>query len=92
MAIFIFNFLAIIFHSCLAFIRDLAYHFIREDPRLHACIVCASISCPDVRTTAYNPSTIDDQMTDQMKNFLQNNKKGQHYLRRSDVIIGMVIV
>lgn len=56
-------------------------YFVREDTRLHACIVCASISCPDVRTTAYDPATIDDQMTDQMEKFLQNNKKGQHFGR-----------
>ena len=53
--------------------------FGREDPRLHACIVCASISCPDLRTTAFDIATIDNQMTDQMKKFLLNNKKGQHF-------------
>lgn len=58
----------------------------KEDPRVHACIVCASISCPDVRTTAYHPSTIDDQMGDQIKRFLQNDKKGQHYGGKVDLV------
>lgn len=48
----------------------------REDPRLHACIVCASISCPNVRREAYTVDKIDQQMTDQMTSFLANPKKG----------------
>ncbi|XP_065177862.1 uncharacterized protein LOC135808575 [Sycon ciliatum] len=48
----------------------------KEDPRLHACIVCASISCPDVRTEAFQVDKLDQQMTDQMTKFLSNPKKG----------------
>ena len=56
------------------------YHVVplisREDSRLHACIVCASISCPNVRMEAFRPTTIDQQMDAQFQNFLANNKKG----------------
>jgi hypothetical protein len=47
-----------------------------EDSRLHSCIVCASISCPNVRTEAFRPEKIDEQMSDQMRDMLSNNKKG----------------
>jgi len=47
-----------------------------EDARLHACIVCASVSCPNVRVGAFHPESIDAEMTDQMRNMLSNNVKG----------------
>lgn len=47
-----------------------------EDARLHACIVCASISCPDVRIGAFTPNGIDAQMDDAVAGFLANPGKG----------------
>jgi len=47
-----------------------------EDARLHACIVCASISCPNVRVGAFHPESIDAEMTDQMRDMLSNKVKG----------------
>lgn len=46
------------------------------DPLLHACIVCASVSCPDVATTAYKPESLDEDMAANMRLFLANDKKG----------------
>merc|ERR1712032_1136717 len=47
-----------------------------EDPRLHACIVCASISCPNVPMEAFRANLVERQMSDQMKDMLSNEKKG----------------
>jgi Protein of unknown function, DUF547 len=47
-----------------------------EDPRIHSAIVCASISCPDVRQEVYMPHTLDAQLSDQMRRFLNNTGKG----------------
>ena len=47
-----------------------------EDSRLHASIVCASISCPNVRMEAFRPERIAEQMDDQVHDFLSNTKKG----------------
>ena len=47
-----------------------------EDSRLHSCIVCAFISCPNVRAQAFRPDSVDDQMTAQMKDMLSNPLKG----------------
>jgi len=49
-----------------------------EDSRLHACIVCASISCPNLRSEAFRANKIDDQMSDQVRDMLINDKKGFH--------------
>mmetsp|Transcript_15415 Transcript_15415/g.24414 ORF Transcript_15415/g.24414 Transcript_15415/m.24414 type:complete len:327 (+) Transcript_15415:78-1058(+) len=47
------------------------------EPRLHACIVCASVSCPDLRGEAFRGDfSLDTQMTDQMRLWLANPKKG----------------
>lgn len=46
------------------------------DPLLHSCIVCASVSCPDVALRVFKPETLKDDMEASMKNFLANTKKG----------------
>jgi len=48
----------------------------KEDPRLHASIVCASVSCPNVRKGAFTVDDIEAQLTDNFNNFLGNTKKG----------------
>jgi len=47
-----------------------------EDARLHACIVCASISCPNVRNEAFRANKVDEQMDDQVRDMISNGKKG----------------
>ena len=46
------------------------------DPRIHFAIVCASVSCPDLRAEAYTADEIDEQLNDQAALFLQNAVKG----------------
>ena len=46
------------------------------DPRIHAAIVCASVSCPDLRKEAYTKERLDAQLDDQLRRFLANNGKG----------------
>ena len=43
---------------------------------MHASIVCASISCPDLRNEAFEPHKINAQMTDQFTQWMKNDKKG----------------
>mgnify|MGYP000117599823 CR=1 FL=1 len=61
-------------------------HF-TEDPRVHACIVCASISCPPTRTEAYSADKIDEQLTDQMQTFLSNPAKGSSLNRQTSSLV-----
>ncbi len=46
------------------------------DPRIHMAIVCASVSCPDLRTEAYAANTLNEQLDDQTNRFLSNPAKG----------------
>jgi hypothetical protein len=46
------------------------------EPRIHFAIVCASLSCPDLRPEAYVPERLDAQLDDQVKGFLANPAKG----------------
>lgn len=46
------------------------------DPRIHAAIVCASVSCPDLMQEAYDAQKLDKQLDGQWKMFLANRGKG----------------
>jgi len=43
---------------------------------LHTAIVCASISCPNLRNEAYTPQNLQAQLEDNAREFLTNRKKG----------------
>ena len=47
-----------------------------DEPRIHVAIVCASISCPDLRKEVYTAKDLDAQLDDQVKRFLENRGKG----------------
>ena len=46
------------------------------EPRIHFSIVCASISCPDLRPEAFTANRLNDQLNDQVSQFLKNAGKG----------------
>ncbi|MDH3326525.1 MAG: DUF547 domain-containing protein, partial [Gammaproteobacteria bacterium] len=46
------------------------------EPRIHMSIVCASVSCPDLRNEAYTADRLNEQLDEQSKLFLANTKKG----------------
>jgi hypothetical protein len=46
------------------------------EPRIHFAIVCASVSCPDLRNTPYNASKLNVQLDEQVQKFLDNTGKG----------------
>jgi Protein of unknown function, DUF547 len=50
------------------------------EPRIHLAIVCASVSCPDLRMEAYRSDRLEAQLDAQCTDFLNNPGKG---LRRS---------
>ena len=54
-----------------------------EDARLHACIVCASNSCPNVRREAFRAERLDEQMRDSFANFVSNAAKGLRIVDRA---------
>ena len=46
------------------------------EPRIHMAIVCASVSCPDLREEPYRAATLAAQLDDQARTFLANPGKG----------------
>ncbi|MFA5924677.1 MAG: DUF547 domain-containing protein [Methylococcaceae bacterium] len=46
------------------------------EPRIHFAIVCASVSCPDLRNTPYTASKLNAQLNEQVQKFLTNADKG----------------
>jgi hypothetical protein len=49
------------------------------EPRIHFAVVCASLSCPDIRSEAYFPAKLEKQLEDQTRIFLANPSKGMRF-------------
>lgn len=47
-----------------------------NEPRIHFAIVCASVSCPDLRMEPYRAAELDAQLDEQVGAFLRNPGKG----------------
>ncbi len=47
-----------------------------SDPRIHAAIVCASLSCPPLRREAYVEARVDTQLSEQIRDFVRDPRKG----------------
>ncbi len=46
------------------------------EPRIHAAIVCASLSCPPLARTPFRPATLDQDLSTAMRTWLSNPEKG----------------
>jgi len=46
------------------------------EPRIHFAIVCASVSCPDLRAQAFESELLSEQLDEQVSGFLRNAQKG----------------
>jgi len=59
-------------------LSEIEHEILRKmgEPRIHVAIVCASISCPDLRKEVYTAENLDAQLDDQVKRFLENRGKG----------------
>jgi len=47
------------------------------EPRIHFAIVCASVSCPSLRSEAYRAADLDRQLDDQARRFLADRTKNR---------------
>jgi hypothetical protein len=58
---------------------DIEHGILRKEfrqPRVHFAIVCASVSCPDLRTEPYVAERLNAQLDDAARTFLANPAKG----------------
>lgn len=46
-----------------------------KEPRIHFALVCASIGCPLLRSQAYQPDQIQDQLNEDVRRFINNPDK-----------------
>jgi hypothetical protein len=46
-----------------------------DEPRIHMALVCAALSCPILRNEPYVAQRLDEQLNDQARMFLANEKK-----------------
>lgn len=59
-------------------LNDIEHRILRQEfnePRIHFAIVCASKSCPSLRSEAYLPGTIDEQLEEQTVAFINDASK-----------------
>ena len=56
------------------------------DARIHFAIVCASVSCPDLRPESYSADKLDAQLDEQTRKFLQNEVKSLALDRDKQVV------
>lgn len=47
-----------------------------DEPRVHFAVVCASLSCPDLRAEPFEGHRLDAQLDEQARSFLANRTKG----------------
>jgi hypothetical protein len=48
-----------------------------HDPRIHAALNCASVSCPKLRNRAYTPQGLDGQLDKAARDFINDPSKNQ---------------
>ncbi len=59
-----------------------------DDPRIHFAIVCASLSCPNLRPEAYTGEKLEAQLTHQTKRFLADTNKNK--ITKTDIKISKI--
>jgi hypothetical protein len=59
------------------------------EPRIHLAIVCASVSCPDLRNEPYTATALNKQLDEQVKAFLRNDKKGL-YIAEDEIVVSKI--
>lgn len=56
---------------------DIEHKILRKDfnePRIHAALVCAAISCPPLRREPYTGTKLNEQLEDQMRQWLASDR------------------
>lgn len=76
-------------------LADIEHQVVRRrwrTPLVHACLVCASTSCPDLRGEAFEAGTLQRQMEDSMRMWLQNNMKGSKRLDEDELVLSRIFL
>jgi hypothetical protein len=74
-------------------LNDIEHKIVRKhfaEPRVHAALVCAAMSCPPLRAEAYRDEKLDEQLDDQMRRFIQDPRKNLFELERGTARVSMI--
>lgn len=72
---------------------DIEHERLRQDyrePRIHAALVCAALSCPPLRREAYHGDRLDRQLEDQMRRFLTDPRLNRFEPARARVHLSKI--
>ena len=71
---------------------DIEHEILRKmgNPSIHFAIVCASLSCPDLRKEAYRGDILDEQFKEQAIDFLENDTKGLKKNDNKEIVISKI--
>mmetsp|Transcript_8114 Transcript_8114/g.20751 ORF Transcript_8114/g.20751 Transcript_8114/m.20751 type:complete len:282 (+) Transcript_8114:99-944(+) len=61
-----------------------------QDARVHACLNCASVSCPDLASKAFEARTLDAAMDKRVSIWLSNDTKGFSHLRDGPITLSAI--
>lgn len=61
-----------------------------REPRIHFALVCAAISCPLLRGEPYTPERLDEQLTDQGRNFLNTKSKNRMDMEKQTAYLSAI--
>lgn len=56
-----------------------------EEPRIHFAVNCASMSCPPLRNEAYTATQLEQQLTEQTTNFINDSEYNKVTAERANV-------
>ncbi|WP_419192571.1 DUF547 domain-containing protein [Kolteria novifilia] len=64
-------------------LSDIEHKVLRKmgEPRIHFAIVCASLGCPKLRSEAYVPGALDEQLSDSSRDFFAQTSKFRYESR-----------
>jgi len=75
-------------------LNDIEHEIIRKqfkDPRVHFTLVCASISCPQLRSEAYEGYKLDSQLEDQARIFFADPTKNKFEIKNRVAYLSKIL-
>lgn len=69
-------------------LHEIEHDILRKlgEPRIHAAIVCASLSCPPLRREPYRAGALDAQLEDNTRRWLADPRKGVRFDRGTGTV------
>lgn len=61
-----------------------------DDARVHAAVNCASMSCPPLRAEAYRAADLDEQLDDQVRQWLGDPKRNDLEVREGKIRVSRI--